>query len=155
MFCSICTFVLVFVFMGINQEFEIAKTWPCLFKSWGEGRMCHRLDQTSFALKGYWRWKLTVRKQKKNANVNHSIFSFNYTIKYFNFFFLIETCCTSSVDHSTYYSFIIICSVLFFWYLLNVLSSLIIISDYFLCSLLDGEWSQRSGHIWSSIRVIQ
>ena len=140
--------------MGIDQEFEIAKTWPCLFKSWREGRMCHRLDQTSFALKGYKRWKLTVRKQKKNANVNHSIFSFNYTIKYFNFFFLIETCC-SSVDHSTYYSFIIICSVLFFWYLLNVLSSLIIISDYFLCSLLDGEWSQRSGHIWSSIRVIQ
>ena len=64
------------------------KTWPCLFKSWGTayGTQARKeFDQTSFALKGYWRWKLTVRKQMKNAN--HSIFSFSYAIKYFNFFF--------------------------------------------------------------------
>ena len=92
MFCSICTFVLVFCInlWELIRNLKIAKTWPCLFKSWREGRMCHRLDQTSFALKGYKRWKLTVRKQKKNANVNHSIFSFNYTIKYFNFFFQLK-----------------------------------------------------------------
>lgn len=76
-----------FVFMGTDQDFE-AKDLAMFIQKLRRrayGTQARKeFDQTSFALKGYWRWKLTVRKQMKNAN--HSIFSFSYAIKYFNFF---------------------------------------------------------------------
>lgn len=77
-----------FVFMGTDQDFEAKDLGMFIQKlrrrAYGT-QARKEFDQTSFALKGYWRWKLTVRKQMKNAN--HSIFSFSYAIKYFNFFF--------------------------------------------------------------------
>ena len=75
--------------MGIDQEFEIAKDLAMFIQKLRRRAYVTQarkeFDQTSFAMKDYWRWKLTVSKQKKNAN--YSIFSFNwYAIKYFNLF---------------------------------------------------------------------
>ena len=59
MFCSICTFVLVFVFMGIDQEFEIAKDLAMFVQKLRRRAYVTQarkeFDQTSFAMKGYWR----------------------------------------------------------------------------------------------------